>query len=33
MLGNPDTSQNGVTVRTFLTQMVTDDPTWASVEP
>ena len=33
MLGSPGVSQNGVTVRTFLTQMVDDDPSWASVEP
>ena len=33
MLGNPDTTQNGVTLRTFLTQMVTDDPAWATVAP
>lgn len=33
MLGTPDVAQNGVTVRTFLTQMVNDDPAWASVEP
>jgi hypothetical protein len=33
MLGNPATQQNGVSVKTFLTQMVTDDAAWASVEP
>jgi hypothetical protein len=29
----PQVSQNGVSVRTFITQMVTDDPAWASVQP
>jgi hypothetical protein len=33
MLGTMDVSQNGVTLRTFLTQMLTDDAGWASVEP
>ena len=33
MLGSPGVSQNGVTVRTFVAQMVDDDPAWASVEP
>jgi hypothetical protein len=33
MLGTPDLAQNGVTVRTFLTQMLSDDPAWTSVEP
>jgi len=33
MLGTPDLSQSSVTLRTFVTQMVTDDPAWASVEP
>jgi hypothetical protein len=32
-LGTLGVSQNGVTVRTFLTQMVGDDAGWASVEP
>jgi hypothetical protein len=29
----PQVAQNGVSVRTFITQMVTDDPAWASVQP
>ena len=29
----PAVSQNGVSVREFVTKMVTDDPTWATVEP
>jgi hypothetical protein len=33
LLGTPDVSQNGVTLRTFLARMVTDDPAWASVAP
>lgn len=33
LLFDPDVAQNGVTLRTFLTQMVTDDPAWSSVAP
>jgi hypothetical protein len=33
ILGAPDTVSDGVSLRTFLTQMVTDDPSWASVVP
>jgi hypothetical protein len=33
VFGTPDVSQNGVSVRDFLTKMVTDDPSWASVQP
>jgi hypothetical protein len=33
VFGTPDVSQNGVTVREFVTKMVTDDPTWSSVQP
>jgi len=33
LLGTPDVSQGGVSVRTWLTQMVTDDPGWANVQP
>jgi hypothetical protein len=33
MLGTPDVVQSGVALRTFVTQMVTDDPAWASVQP
>jgi hypothetical protein len=33
ILGAPDTLSDGVSLRTFITQMVTDDPSWASVEP
>jgi hypothetical protein len=29
----PQVAQNGVSVRTFITQMVTDDPAWATVQP
>jgi hypothetical protein len=29
----PEVAQNGVSVRTFITQMVTDDPAWATVQP
>ena len=31
--GTPQVAQNGVSVRTFITQMVTDDPNWVSVQP
>jgi hypothetical protein len=30
---NPTLTSNGVTLQTFLTQMVTDDPTWATEHP
>jgi hypothetical protein len=33
MLGTPSVQQNGVSVKDFLTKMVTDDPSWVSVEP
>jgi hypothetical protein len=33
ILGAPDTTSDGVSLRTFITKMVTDDPTWASVVP
>lgn len=33
MLGNPAVTQNGVALKTFLTQMVTDDAGWANVAP
>lgn len=33
LLFDPDVAQNGITLRTFLTQMVTDDPAWSSVAP
>jgi hypothetical protein len=33
ILGAPDTVSNGVSLRTFITQMVTDDPGWVSVDP
>jgi Pectinacetylesterase len=33
IFGVPDTTQNGITLREFVTKMVTDDPTWATVEP
>jgi hypothetical protein len=33
LLGTLDVAQGGVTVREFVTKMVEDDPTWASVEP
>lgn len=33
LLLTPDVAQGGTTLRTFVTQMVTDDPAWASVEP
>jgi len=29
----PQGAQNDVSVRTFITQMVTDDPAWATVQP
>jgi Pectinacetylesterase len=33
IFGSPDTVSHGVSLRTFVTQMVTDDPSWATVEP
>lgn len=33
LLFTPDITQNGVSLRTFLTQMMTDDPAWSSVAP
>jgi hypothetical protein len=33
LLRTPDLAQNGVTLRAFLTQMVSDDPAWESVGP
>jgi len=33
IFGTPDTTQNGLTLREFVTKMVTDDPGWATVEP
>ena len=33
LLFDPDVTQNGITLRKFLTQMVTDDPAWSNVAP
>lgn len=33
VFGTPEVSQGGVSVRQFITQMVTDDPNWVSIEP
>jgi hypothetical protein len=33
ILGAPDTESDGVSLRTFITKMVTDDPTWSNVVP